>query len=542
MIGTSAVRTVTKIEANPLLTKSQNEFVQKKVAAYCRVSTDDEEQLTSYESQIAYYTETIAKNPNWQFVDIYADEGITGTATKKRKDFMRLMRDCEKGKVDLILTKSISRFARNTVDSLSWVRKLRSIGVGVYFEEQGIDSLKVENEMLIGLFSVIAQAESENISSNVRWGIRQRMKTGVYLTNFNCFGYRKGADGIPVIVPEEAKVVKMIFDSYMEGNSVDQIKAMLESKGIATYTGKNLWAKEVIRGILTNEKYAGDLLLQKTFISDCINKKTKKNRGELAKYLINNNHPAIIDRELYNMVQVEISRRSNTRKKSDLAITEQGKYSGKYALSELLVCGVCGSHYRRTYKVTRHGKPQYVWRCINRIENGTKYCKDAVGAEEKKLHAAICRCLSKMMTDKDEVIEMMRSNLQYAISGDNKTLEAYAIENQIKEYEEQVDTLMEMEMQTTGDTEKYETEIIKLYEKIGVLREQLELAKSQISVSENFQAEVERVMQQISQMNVDSFTEYDDTTVRRLVECIRVMNDRRIVVILKGGMQAEEEF
>ena len=215
-------RVVTRIEANPLLSRTSTEFVKKKVAAYCRVSTDSEDQLNSYEAQIAYYTEAIAKNPNWTFAGIYADEGITGTATTKRKDFLRLMRDCEKGKVDFILTKSVSRFARNTVDSLMWTRKLRAKGIGVYFEEQAIDSLKAENEMLIGLFSVIAQSESENISANVKWGVQQRMRSGTYMTNFNCYelisGHRRkfacaklGIDTLPVIVRDLSREEAIIF-------------------------------------------------------------------------------------------------------------------------------------------------------------------------------------------------------------------------------------------------------------------------------------------------------------------------------------------
>lgn len=213
----AAQKRVTKIDANPMLAKKRSDTKRLRVAVYCRVSTDDEEQLNSYEAQIAYYTEAIAKNPSWTFAGIYADEGISGTMTKKRKDFLRLMDDCEKGKIDMILTKSISRFARNTVDSLSWVRKLRAMNIGVYFEERAIDSLKAENEMLIGLFSVIAQSESENISANVRWGVQQRMKNGTYCSNFTCFGYKKGTNGIPEIVPEQAEVVRTIFDKYLDG-------------------------------------------------------------------------------------------------------------------------------------------------------------------------------------------------------------------------------------------------------------------------------------------------------------------------------------
>lgn len=200
-------------------------------------------------------TEAIAKNPNWTFAGIYADEGITGTATTKRKDFLRLMRDCEKGKVDFILAKSVSRFARNTVDSLMWTRKLREKGIGVYFGEQALDSLKAENEMLIGLFSVIAQSESENITANVKWGVQQRMRSGTYMTNFNCYGYRKGDDGIPVIVEEEALIIKKIYQLFIDGYSMKQISGILKSEEVKTYSGKLQWEPEHIQRILTNEKY-----------------------------------------------------------------------------------------------------------------------------------------------------------------------------------------------------------------------------------------------------------------------------------------------
>ena len=382
-------RTITKIEANPLLVRGKSDFRIMRVAAYCRVSTDDEDQLNSYQAQIAYYTDAIAKRPNSTFAGIYADEGITGTSTKKRKDFLRLMRDCERGKVDYILTKSISRFARNTVDSLSWVRKLRAMGIGVYFEEQAIDSLKAENETLIGLFSVIAQSESENIGANVRWGIRQSMKSGTYCTNFSCFGYRRGDDGVPVIVPEEAETVRTIFKLFLDGKSIQMICRYLAENNIKTYTGKTEWNQRTVRDLITNEKYVGDLLLQKSYIEDTISKKTRKNNGELAKYVFSNNHTAIVDRDTFNMAQAELAGRTNKRKKSELGITEQGKYSAKYALTDVLVCGCCGSHYRRTGKNVK-GEVQHVWRCLGRIEHR---CKEAVGLEEKKLHSAICRCL-----------------------------------------------------------------------------------------------------------------------------------------------------
>ena len=532
-------KTVTKIEANPLLFSSSKRPNKLRVAAYCRVSTDDEEQLNSYESQIAYYTEAIAKNPSWSFAGVYADEGITGTATAKRKDFLRLMNDCERGKVDMILTKSISRFARNTVDSLSWVRKLRAMNIGVYFEEQAIDSLKAENEMLIGLFSVIAQAESENISANVKWGIQQKMKNGSYCSNFSCYGYKRGTDGVPEIIEEEAKVVRYVFDRYLDGYSVQQIQADLLTKGIKTSRGKDVWHREVINDMLKNEKYQGDLLLQKTYRADCLTKKAKKNKGEMPKYLVSNNHPAIIPREKFKLVQMEMARRGSKHKKSSVAITEQGKYSGKYALSELLVCGECGSHYRRRQK-TKHGKKQYVWRCINRIENGEKVC-DAVGIEEQKLHNAILKCLNRLFNNHDETMRLLQTNLQYVLSGDNDTLDAYAIENQIITLNEEAEKLMEMMNKSGADPEKFMCEIKKTFDQIAILRDKLEVAKQSVSNNDTIKSEMNSIMSMFGEQT-SSFEEFDDIVIRRIVECVRVMKNRKIVVVLKGGLTAEEYF
>ena len=529
---------VTKIDANPMLAKRRNDTKRLRVAAYCRVSTDDEEQLNSYEAQIAYYTEAIAKNPSWIFAGIYADEGISGTMTKKRKDFLRLMDDCEKGKIDMILTKSISRFARNTVDSLSWVRKLRAMNIGVYFEEQAIDSLKAENEMLIGLFSVIAQSESENISANVRWGVQQRMKNGLYRSNFKCFGYKRGENGIPEIVPEQAEIVKTIFDRFLDGYSLSQIGEYLRKIGAISYSGKSTWGKQIVGTILSNEKYAGDLLLQKSFISDPITKKSKKNRGELPKYLVTNNHPAIIPREKFNAVQVELAKRNSQHKKSSQTITEQGRYCAKYALSELLICGECGSHFKRVGKKKHNGEYVYYWRCINRKENGVSNCS-MPGIEEKQLHAAICRCLNRLFTKQDETLRLLQGNLQAAVSGQNGSNDVYLLEKQILALQEESESLMTMMGKTDGDTAKYMTAIEENFKKVKDLRTQLEIEKCKQGNTTEASAEMERILAIFRDCAI-GFDEYDDVVIRRLVECIRVMKDKKIVVVLKGGMQAEE--
>ena len=279
--------------------------------------------------------------------------------------------------------------------------------------------------------------------------------------------------------------------------------------------------------------------LQKTFRSNCIDKKAKVNRGELPKYLVSNNHPPIIDRDTFNIVQVELARRCSKKSKSDFALTERGKHSGIYALSDILVCGSCGAHYKRKGK-TKNGQRIVYWRCINRIEHGTKICKDSIGVEEKKLHAAICRCLSKMMSNRDEVVELIRNNLQYALTGNDSVLDVYAIENQIQSYYDQMSILLDRLYSTGGEAEKYELEIKKINDKIAALREQLSTEKAKATSSDDLNREVERILNYIAQTDKDTFVEYDDVTVRRLVECITVSNDGRIVVTLKGGFRGEE--
>ncbi len=532
-------RTVTKIEANPLLSAKKNEYKQLNVAAYCRVSTDSEDQLQSYEAQVNYYRDHICKNPKWRFAGIYADEGITGTAVNKRERFKEMIKDCEKGKIDLILTKSVSRFARNTVDSLNYVRKLKAMGIGVFFEEQNIDTLTTDSEMFIGLYSVMAQSESENISANVKWGIQQRMKNGTYSFNYRTYGYRKGEDGEPEIVPEEAEIVKRIFNLYLDGYSVDKIASYLNENEVKSKTGTE-WKKATVQGILTNEKYVGDLLMQKTFSTDCINKKTKKNNGELPKYLISNNHKPIIDRETFKMAQVEKAKRGAKRKKSDMAITENGKYSSKFALTELLICGECGSSYRRRLKYYNGNKMVY-WRCINRIENGKKYCKKSFGISENKLHEAICRGISKVIPEQEEILSAVKATLEYAVSGNNDNLDRFNIELNIKQLQNEADELMTNAISTGGDKERYFEEIEKIYSKIKVLREKHDSLQSTVVEKPECNKEIKRIAE-ILENEAFEMKEYDDTIIRRIVDCIKVMSDKTIVIILKGGFEITEKL
>ena len=341
-------RTVSVIEPQKSILVDKEKYHQKRVAAYCRVSTDSEEQLTSYQNQMRVYTEMIAANKEWEFAGLYADEGISGTRADKRPEFQRMIRDCHNGKIDYIITKSVSRFARNTVECLEYVRSLKAQGIGIFFEEQNIDTLKNESELYLVIYAGFAQSESESISKHITWTYRKNFEDGKVSFQYKrLLGYRKGEDGKPEIVPEEAAIVERIYEMFLAGQPVKMIAQTLQAEKIEI-PGKNLsFSKNMIMNILRNEKYCGDCILQKTVTVDCISKTRKANQGEAPMYIVENNHPAIISREVFNRAQEELSRRNSLRLQSDkTAVTANGRYS-KYALTEVLRCAECGSRYKR---------------------------------------------------------------------------------------------------------------------------------------------------------------------------------------------------
>lgn len=533
-------RIITKIDANPMLSERRNEYRQLRVAAYCRVSTDSEDQVESYKAQVAYYTDAIAKNPRWKMADIYADEGITGTMTKKRDNFNRMIKDCERGRVDYILCKSVSRFARNTVDALRIVRKLKARGIGVYFEEQCLDTLKADNEMFLGIHSVMAQSESETISANVRWGLQQRMKSGTYKFNFHLYGFERGEDGEPKIVESEAVHIRKIYEMFLQGKSLADIGRIMESEGVVNRSGTCKWRSKRIKDILCNERYCGDMLMQKTFVKNPLNKKQQRNRGELPKYLIQNNHPAIIERSVFQAVQSEMARRTSKRKVSDRAKTELGKYSGKYALTELLVCGDCGSAYRRKTWSKRNGEKEGVWLCINRIENGKEACGNSAILHEDTLHRAICRGLQKAYQEFGGGMDCITSALVYATTKADEVMDVYAIEQQMKQIDQTLDEVIVLRERTQGDKSKYDDEIRKLSQQLVALRQQRDLEKKKMEKMPKAVAEVEKIKKMFEEK--ENFITYRDDVVRCVVECIRVKDKNTISIILKGGYTVEESL
>lgn len=312
--------------------KQEEEKPKLRVAAYCRVSTDSDEQATSYEAQVEHYTEYIQKNPDWEFAGIYADDGISGTNTKKREEFNRMIDDCKAGNIDMIITKSISRFARNTLDCLKYIRQLKDMNIPVLFEKESINTMDAKGEVLITIMASLAQQESQSLSQNVKMGLQYRYQQGKVQINHNRFlGYTKDANGNLVIDPEQAETVKRIYREYLEGLSMDKIAAGLERDGILTGAGGKKWHTSTINKILRNEKYIGDALLQKTYTTDFLNKTRVKNNGLVPQYYVEGDHEAIIPKDIYLLVQEELVRRRTVkpaptaRNETTVAITASPK-------------------------------------------------------------------------------------------------------------------------------------------------------------------------------------------------------------------------
>ena len=506
-----------------------------RVAAYCRVSTDDEEQKTSYEAQIGYYTKKINQNPEWQMAGIFADEGISGTQAQKRPEFLKMIRLCRQRKIDIILTKSLSRFARNTVDSLGYIRELRALGIAVISEKENINTLTAESEMLITIMSCFAQAESESISKNVSWGVRQSFKNGnVPMQYARLLGYRKGHDGNAEIIPEEAEVVKEIYRCYLDGMSMNLIADRLNEKGLTTKGGSSPYRKMVVQRILTNEKYTGDALLQKTYVTDCITKKTRKNNGELPMYLVKNHHEPIISRSDFNRVQEEMARRSAKRTIADkLTKTGQGKYSAKYALSELLICGECGEHYRRV-TWTAKGFKEIKWRCVSRIQYGKKKCHSSPTVDEQALHRAIVSAINEFCEVKDDVAKALRESITEGLDP-NQNGSIQAAQQRIDELARNMDELIMLA--TVPETaENAMSDIAKFSEEMKMLREFIETEKAKQTEVQHGSNELSNVLQRLENEDF-ALTEYDDIVTRQLIELITVDTKNTITVRFKGGFE-----
>ena len=519
--------TVRMIPATPKTgARKKTEETQKlRVAAYCRVSTDTDEQATSYEAQIEHYTEYINKNPGWELAGIYADDGISGTNTKKREEFNRLIDDCMAGSVDMVITKSISRFARNTLDCLKYIRQLKEKNIAVFFEKEAINTLDAKGEVLLTIMASLAQQESQSLSQNVRLGLQYRYQQGKVQVCANRFlGYDKDEDGNLVINPTEAEVVKRIFREYLEGKSYYAIGQGLTADGIRTAAGNDFWLASTLRKILTNEKYIGDALLQKTVTTDFLNKKRVVNKGIVPQYYVEGSHEAIIPRPLFLQVQEEMVRRASLE-------TGTGKrrvYSGKYALSHLMYCAHCGDIFRRS-QWWIHGEKIPVWRCVSRLEK-RKSNVDCPSRTlyEKDLHAAVIEAINQVIAEKDEFLPGMKEALEKALGKNNSS--------QIAEIDSSLEALQKDLLKKANA----QMGIDKLGEEIDALREEKQRLLLEDANRAGMQQQIKELEAFLDKQQT-KVTEYDEALVRKLIERITVYDDR-LVFEFKTGFETEVQM
>lgn len=505
-----------------------NAPVKRKVAAYARVSTDSEEQLTSYTAQVDYYTKLITKNPEWRFVNVYTDEGITATNTKHRTGFKEMIADALAGKIDLIVTKSVSRFARNTVDSLVTVRQLKDKGIEVYFEKENIYTLDSKGELFLTIMSSIAQEESRSISENVTWGQRKRFQDGKISLPYSSFlGYKKGADDLPEIVPEEAETVRLIYKLFMQGKTVNRIANYLTENGILTPKGKNKWCTTTIESILTNEKYKGSAILQKTFTVDFLQKKKKKNEGEVPQYHIEESHPAIIEPKEWDLVQAEMSRRKS-----------RGKHHNSLSpFSAKIVCGDCGNFYGSKVWHSTSKYKRTIWQCNSKFKNSDKCSTPHLYEDDIK--ELFLRAFSRLLEDRTALIDDCRLIC-------SKLTDFTKLEEKSNKYHEEMEVISELTKKLISENacgNLGDSEYAKKYNNYTMRFEKAkaEYDKLQKTISERkIKAEaVSKFMFEISELIMLPM-EFNEKLWDAVIGTVTVYHDDRVIFKFKNGKEIEE--
>ena len=501
-----------------------NAAITRRVAAYARVSTDSEEQQTSYAAQVDHYTKFIQANPNWTLSGVYTDEGISALNTRKRDGFNRMVSDALSGHIDLIFTKSVSRFARNTVDSLTTVRKLKEKGVEVWFEKENIFTLDSKGELLITIMSSLAQEESRSISENVTWGQRKRMADGKITLPYKQFlGYEKGEDGLPRIVEKEATIVRRIFRQYLQGKTFSAIARLLEKDGIPAPAGGRVWQSATIRSILTNEKYKGHALMQKTYCADFLTKKMVRNTGQVQQYYVEDSHPAIIRPDEFDAVQAEYERRK--------ALGKPGRCAGPFAGK--IICGECGGLYGgKVWGSYQNDKSRrrVIYRCDDKYK-GEGRCSTPHLTEEQ-IKEGFISAFNHLMDDREEILVDCR--LAQAALCDTKSIDA-----ELARLQQELEVVTELsrkeihrsahslEHQKASDSQSYLERYKQARERIETLeQEKLERAAKSKTIG--------RFIRSIHGTS-ELLTQFDETLWLAIVESVTVIEDGKIVFHFKNG-------
>lgn len=512
--------TISRVTAEPL-----DSVKKRRVAGYARVSTDNEEQQTSYEAQMDYYSKYIASRDDWEFVKMYSDEGISATSTKHRAGFNAMIEDALSGKIDLIITKSISRFARNTVDSLTTIRKLKEKGIEVYFEKENIWTLDAKGELLITIMSSLAQEESRSISENTTWGRRKAFADGNYsLPWSNFYGFDKGEDGKPAINEEQAKVIRLIYKMFLEGYSAQAIANALYDKGIKSPMGKDKWNTYNIMYILQNEKMCGMALLQKKYTESFLTKKQVKNKGEIPQYLVEDDHEGIIDRRTWELVQAEVKKRRSRGK----------KYSGMSIFSSKIICGECGSYYGSKVWHSNDKYRRVIWRCNHKYK-GKTVC-ETPHLTEDEIKELFVKALGILLSDKDEVIENLQLLRQSVSDVTELKLQQEQAETEMNILAEMVQDAVSENAHKAQDqkayTEKYNS-LVSRYEEQKKLHDDL---ANKIAAAQRNDKAIEEFIRELELLD-GAVTEFDENLWSSLVDHITVMKDKKVVFAFKGGTE-----
>lgn len=501
--------------------------VRKRVAAYARVSTDKEEQLTSYEMQIRYYTNYIYSNTQWDFVKVYTDEGISAVNTKHRDGFKEMIEDALAGKIDLIITKSVSRFARNTVDTLTTVRKLKEKGIEVYFEKENIYSLDSKGELLLTIMSSLAQEESCSISENVTWGYRKRFAEGKVLIPYGSFlGYKKGEDGLPKIVPEEAKIVRIIYKLFLEGKTPYGISEYLQEHGILSPMGKKKWSKSTIISILTNEKYKGEAILQKSFTVDYLTKKKKQNQGEVPMYHVKESHEAIISPEVFEMVQSEIEKRKKL----------SGRHSGSSVFSSKIVCGKCGECYGPK---TLHSNSKYkrvVWQCKNRFKKG-KSC-ETLHLYKESIEKMFIDSFNKLLKNKAEIIKNCKEFIKSIDDTMFLETEKARLCGESRLIYTKIQNYIDKNATETLDQNQYKENYNRLSEEYEVIKQKIENIDLKLQNRRASLTSIENFLNDLSERE-DLISSFDEKLFNSMVDKIVVKSYTTALIVFKNGQEID---
>lgn len=524
--------TVLKIPAkfHPITHLPETKVQKRRVAAYARVSTDSEEQQTSYAAQVDRYTKYIQERADWEFVAVYTDEGISALNTKHRDGFNRMVADALDGKIDLIVTKSVSRFARNTVDSLTTVRKLKEKGVEVFFEKENIYTLDSKGELLITIMSSLAQEESRSISENVTWGQRKRMADGkVSLPYKHFLGYRKGVDGLPEIVPEEAEIVRNIYRWFMEGKTPTGIARTLTEQGIPTPAGKEQWCSSTVKSILTNEKYKGSALLQKRFTVDFLTKKSKVNEGEVPQYYIEESHPAIIVPEEFELVQAELLRRQNLRR----------QYNGKSVFAARLVCGDCGNFFGAKVWHSNSKYRQVIWQCNHKFQGVCK-CRTP-HLQESVIQQRFQAAVQELLQKRKAILENCQVMLELLTDCTDLERQLQELETQKMRISEQVQGYVRENSEIVQDQEKYEERYQALVGQYEPLQKQ-ETALQEQRAERLARREQIQGFQRALNGQDGMLPEFDTQLWLAAVEKAVVHRDGKIVFVLKDGTELVQKI